>query len=255
MRQLIAFSKKEFLEQLRTSRLIVLTILFCLFGIMNPAIAKMTPWMMSLLSEQLTESGMILGDVEINALTSWTQFFKNMPMALIVFIVMFSSIITAEFQNGTLINVITKGLSRWKILTAKMMVMVILWTLGYLVSFGITFGYNAYFWDNSIAGNIFLAAFCFYLMGLWLITVILPASILFHSASAVTLSVGIVFFAAWLPGLIPKIETCTPAHLMASASLMANSSSNNYGIAMSMALVFIIFNILFSIILFNRKNI
>lgn len=40
MKQLMAFMKKEFLEQLRTGRVILLLILFCLFGILNPATAK-----------------------------------------------------------------------------------------------------------------------------------------------------------------------------------------------------------------------
>ena len=40
MRSLIAFIKKEFTEQLRSGRLIILGLLFVLFGIMNPAIAK-----------------------------------------------------------------------------------------------------------------------------------------------------------------------------------------------------------------------
>ena len=43
MRAFLAFMKKEWMEQIRSSRLVVLTILFVLFGIMNPAIAKLTP--------------------------------------------------------------------------------------------------------------------------------------------------------------------------------------------------------------------
>ena len=113
MRQLKAFIKKELLEQLRGGRAVILGILFCLFGIMNPATAKMLPWLLAIMSEQLAESGMHITEIEVDAMTSWTQFFKNMPMLLIVFIVMFSGIMTAEYQKGTLINVITKGLKRW----------------------------------------------------------------------------------------------------------------------------------------------
>ena len=45
MKSLIAFIKKEWMEQVRSGRLLILLILFTLFGIMNPAIAKLTPWM------------------------------------------------------------------------------------------------------------------------------------------------------------------------------------------------------------------
>ena len=88
MKQLSAFLKKEVLEQIRTGKFVIITILFCIFGIMNPAIAKLTPAMMSLLSEQLEESGLIVNDITVDASVSWQQFYKNMPIALIIFIVL-----------------------------------------------------------------------------------------------------------------------------------------------------------------------
>ena len=85
-----------------------------MFGIMNPAIAKLTPWMVDIMSDQLSGSGLVVGNVEVDALTSWTQFFKNMPIALVIFIIMFSGIMAAEYQKKTLINIVTKGMKRWK---------------------------------------------------------------------------------------------------------------------------------------------
>lgn len=161
MKQLKAFMRKEFLEQLRTGRLLILVLLFSLFGIMNPTIAKLTPWLM----EQIAKNGMMITGMEINALTSWTQFFKNSSVILIIFLVMFCSILTAEYQKGTLIPVITKGINRWKVLCAKLAVMTSVWTIGYFLSFGITFGCNSCFWDNSIAQNLGFAVFGYYLTG------------------------------------------------------------------------------------------
>ncbi len=43
MKSFIAFLKKEWQAQLRTGRLMILSCLFAVLGIMNPAIAKMTP--------------------------------------------------------------------------------------------------------------------------------------------------------------------------------------------------------------------
>ena len=54
MNAFIAFTKKEWLETIRSGKLVILTVLFLLFGIMNPAIAKLTPWMMELMSESLS---------------------------------------------------------------------------------------------------------------------------------------------------------------------------------------------------------
>ena len=77
MKSLFAFVKKECLEQIRTGRLTITLALFVLLGIMNPAIAKLTPWLMETMADSLAEAGMTITEVEINALTSWTQFYKN----------------------------------------------------------------------------------------------------------------------------------------------------------------------------------
>ena len=67
-------------EVLRSGRLMILGLLFVLFGIMNPAIAKLTPWLLETLSDSLAESGMIVTDVKVSAMDSWVQFYKtNMP--------------------------------------------------------------------------------------------------------------------------------------------------------------------------------
>lgn len=55
MRAFLAFMKKEWMEQVRSSRLVILTIMFVLFGIMNPAIAKLTPWLFEVMAESLEE--------------------------------------------------------------------------------------------------------------------------------------------------------------------------------------------------------
>ena len=92
MRSFIAFMKKEWMEQKRLSKLLILGIVFVLFGIMNPAIAKLTPWLFEIMSESLEESGMIIATVEVDAMDSWVQFFKNIPMVLIIFVLIESGI-------------------------------------------------------------------------------------------------------------------------------------------------------------------
>ena len=64
MRQLIAFLKKEWLDLTRSGKLFLLILIFTLFGIMNPAIAKLTPWLMEMFSEN--ENYYILFQVDAN---------------------------------------------------------------------------------------------------------------------------------------------------------------------------------------------
>ena len=41
-------------------------------------------------SETMAESGLTVTNVQVDAFTSWTQFFKNIPIALIAFVLIYS---------------------------------------------------------------------------------------------------------------------------------------------------------------------
>ena len=107
-----AFLKKEINELVRTKRLMIIMIVFIIVGILNPATAKLTPKLLELASADYDNLGITVGNIRVTALDSWTQFAKNIFTVLIVFVVMFSGIYASEYSKGTLIPLLTKGLSR-----------------------------------------------------------------------------------------------------------------------------------------------
>lgn len=255
MKQFYAFLKKEWIQQLRTGKCTILAILFCLFGIMNPAIAKLTPWLLNLMSDQLAESGIILQETTVDAMTSWMQFYKNIPIMLIIFIILCSGIVTNEYQKGTLIHLLTKGLGRWQILAAKMVVMAVLWTIGYWISFCITYGYNTYFWKHCMVPNIVFSAFCLYLFGLWIISALLLACGCCSSTSGVTLFTGAVFLISYLLGLLPKLKEYVPAYLLQASALLTGSAEvKSFGSSAAVAVFLLIVQIGIAILLFAKRT-
>lgn len=220
MKSLLAFMKKEYLEAARTGKIVILLLLFVLFGIMSPAIAKLTPWMMETLSDSMAESGLIVTNIQVDALTSWTQFFKNIPIALIAFVLIFSDIFTKEYKSGTLLLVLTKGLSRYKVVLAKTVLLLLLWTVGYGICFGITYGYNAYFWDNSIINNLLFSVTIWWLFGVWVICLIVLFSSLLQNNAGVILCVGGTVLLAYLLNIIPKVKAYSPIVLMNTNSIL-----------------------------------
>lgn len=255
MRQLTAFIKKETLELLRSGRLVLLLLLFSLFGVMSPAIAKLTPWMMELMSEQIAETGMTVSVVKVDAMTAWTQFYKNMPMMLIVMVVMTGGIVVGELQKGTLIPIVTKGMKRRKILYAKAFVTAVMWTVGCLLCYAITYAYSAYFWDNAVASHLFFGAFCFWMFGLWMLTVIFPASALFHSAAVVILTVGAGFAISYAAGIIPALKPYSPAYLLQSLPLlMGENTVGDYTAALCVAAGLSVVNMAAAVWFFNKKQ-
>ena len=220
MKSLLAFMKKEYLEAARTGKIVILLLLFVLFGIMSPAIAKLTPWMMETLSDSMAESGLIVTNIQVNALTSWTQFFKNIPIALIAFVLIFSDIFTKEYKSGTLLLVLTKGLSRYKVVLAKTVLLLLLWTVGYGICFGITYGYNAYFWDNSIINNLLFSVTIWWLFGVWVICLTVLFSSLLQNNAGVILCVGGTVLLAYLLSIIPKVKAYSPTVLINTNSIL-----------------------------------
>lgn len=255
MKSFIAFINKEILELYRNGKLFLAVILFGLFGIMNPAMAKLTPWIMELSAESLKESGMVLGEVKVDAMSSWTQFYKNMPIVLIIFVVLFSAILTNEYQKGTLINILTKGLKRWKVIAAKATLLIVLWSVCYWMHYGITYGYTAYFWDNSIASNLIMGALCPYLFGIWLITLIFLLSTLLDGNVAVLTGVVGIVGGSYLVGIIPKIGKYLPTQLLSSGELLTGAGSpSDYMGAILVTLIISGLGMVLSVLFFNRKN-
>lgn len=255
MKPLFAFVKKEYLETVRTGKIIMLILLFVLFGIMNPAIAKLIPWIMEMQSETMAEMGLMVMDVQVDAMTSWTQFFKNIPIALIAFILLFSDIFTKEYRTGTLLLVLTKGLSRYKVVLSKTLLLLSLWAVGYGLCFAITYGYNAYFWDNGIADNLFFSAAIWWLFGVWVICFIVLFSSLLQNNTGVSLCTGGAVMLAYLLSMIPKVKSYSPTMLMDTNSLLSGvESMDTYMKAIIVAAVSGVICIAVSVPVMNKKQ-
>ena len=219
-----AFIKKECMELTRTGKLLILGIIFILFGIMNPCLAKLTPWMYDVLGDALSEQGLVIGEIKVTALTSWTQFYKNTPIIVIVTILLFSTILTSEYQKGTLVQIVTKGLSRKKIFFSKLFTLYGVWTLLYLTYTGITLGYTLYFWGEDKVINLPFGIMMYWLFGIMTASVLMFFSSLCENSGQVLLGTGAVFFGSILLGYIPKLEKYLPSRLMDGLTLSTRAA-------------------------------
>lgn len=254
MKPFTAFFCKELTELKRTGKLWILILIFVLFGIMNPAIAKLLPWMLETFADSFAESGITLTEMTVDAMTSWTQFYKNIPMALIIFLLLFGNIMTGEYQKGTLIPLLTKGLPRRHIVTAKTLAMLLTWTGCYWLCYGITYAYNSWFWDNRICPHPAFAALCPYVLGIWLLSLLMLMSTVFETGSAVTVSTGAVFIAVYLLSMIPRIQDYLPARLLSPAGILQGiQKPEDYLAALGICLMLSLGNLILSVILFNKK--
>ena len=256
MRSLIAFLKKELMEQSRTSKLVLLGILFTLFGLMSPVIAKLTPLMVEMMAETMAQSGMIVTEVTVTALDCWTQFYKNVPLALMAFVLVESSIFTREFETGTLLLSLTKGLDRYKVVVAKTVVLVTLWTVGYWLCFGITYAYSVYFWDNSIVQHLWLGAVYLWVFGVLIVGLMMLFSTLSGSNTGVLVGAGGVVLVSYLLSMVPKISKYLPTQLMDGTSLIYGKlTPEDYTAALIITAALSAACFIISIPVFNKKSV
>lgn len=255
MRPLLAFIKKECVEQLRSGRLLITLALFFLLGIMNPAVAKLTPWLLEIMADSLAETGMTVTEVEVSAMDSWVQFFKNLPIGLIAFVLLHGAIFTKEYSSGTLVLSLTKGLERFKVVISKAGVLCAIWSLGYWLCFAITYLYNAYYWDNSIAQNLMLSVVCVWLFGLLVISLMTLFSTLSASNTGVLLGTGGVVIVSYVVGLLPKVSKYLPTRLMDGNSLIYGvARADEYTAAIVITAIAAAICFAVSIPIFNKKR-
>ena len=255
MKSLIAFTKKEFLAQFRSGKIFFLGGIALLVGIMNPAIAKLTPWIFDLLKEALEETGMVITEINVSALDSWVQFFKNIPMALIAFVLFQSNIFTKEYSSGTLILSLTKGLERNKVLVSKAAVLALFWTAFYWLNYMITYGGNLFFWDNSIASHLIFSAVLWWLFGIFVLSLIVFFSAVAKSNIMVLAGVGGSILVSYTVGLLPKIGNFFPTKLTDGTSLIYGiSQPKDYIPALLITVGICVLCFAASIPIFNKKQ-
>lgn len=254
MKAFQAFVKKELLESHRTYKLWIIVIIFLGFGIMSPLTAKLMP----VLFEQFMPAGVVMEIPEPTAIDSWMQFYKNISqLGIVLFIILFSTTLSSEVSKGTLILMLTKGLSRKTVIWSKAVAISLIWTISYLLAFWTTFAYTSYYWDMSIVQNLYFSAFCLWLFGIFIIAVFLLGNVLATSTFMPMLFTGIIFALLLLLNVFEKIKAFNPIRLAADnvPLLTGAMETEDFTIAIWLTIASIFIIIFSAIALFNKKQI
>ncbi|MBP5331838.1 MAG: ABC transporter permease subunit [Lachnospiraceae bacterium] len=249
-----AFLRKEWMEMTRTGRLLILTVIFILFAIMNPAIAKLTPALLNMMKDSIAQSGMSVGEVTVNAMSSWTQYYKNAPIVLIVTVLMSGSVLVGEYQSGTLIQVVTKGLSRRKIFLSKAITLLGSWTVLFLLYFGITYAYTASLWSEDRVEHLLCGTAAYWLFGAFVLAFMLLFSAIANNSGQVLLGTGIVMVVILFLNYTPKLQKYLPFRLMDGLQLCAGTlEAGDFTAAAVIASICVVLCITGGMLLFDRK--
>ncbi len=211
MRSFLIFTGKEFTEHIRSKRLLILGLVFILFGIMSPAAAKFMPEILKMAGN---DTGVIIQMNPPTVLDSYLQFFKNMnSIAVIVLLLVFAGLVVDEKAKGTASILLTKNLSRPAFVLAKYTASAALWTITYSVAALVCQGYTLWLFPSESAGQLLISFAAYWLYGLLLLALTTLASTAAKSHGLATLGA----FAAWgllMLSMIPaRAAAISPAAL------------------------------------------
>ena len=255
MRGFGTFFRKEVTEFSRTYHALILGIVSVILSIMNPLVAKLTPWLLDQMSSQLEDQGLKIDKITVTANESWDQFTKNFSMFLIVIIIVFCSGYVKEYVTGTLIPLLTKGLSRTSVVLSKLLLQLLVWTACFGIYLGITWFYTEYYWSGTPVKNVLFVSFCLWLMGVYFLTLIACLSSFLNSGVHVLLGVGIIYFALTMTQMIGKAEKLVPTWLMSAGNVFrGNAEMSDFTVAIIMAAGFSILFVIVAVVQTRRRK-
>ena len=247
----LAIVKKEFTENIKNYRFLILFAVFLIFGITSAFLAKFTPEILSALA----------ADMEMNsqpaAIDAWKQFYKNISgVGFSAFIILYGSCLSSEYSKGTLILMVTKGLSRKSVILAKYTVASILMTISYWMSYAAAYGYTALLWRDAKLPNVALAAFALWLVGFLYLSILMIGCVLFKQTFTSILFTGGIVALISLLGMVKPIAKFNP-FLLTSQNVDLISGEvipADFLIPAILSLMISVFGLLTAIKLFNKKQ-
>lgn len=246
----IAFVKKEFTENVKNYRLFILLFIFLIFGVASAFLAKFMPDILSSLAADMTMSS------EPAALDAWKQFFKNISgIGFSAFIILYGSCLSTEYSKGTLVLLVTKGLSRSAVILAKYTVAVSLMTVSYWVSFAAAYSYTAYLWKGTALSDTVLAAFGLWILGFLYLSILMVGCVIFKETfTSILFAEGIAALISLL-GIIEPIAKFNPFILTTkNVDLISGTVlPSAFLIPILVAIVMSILGLLIAVKLFDKK--
>lgn len=211
MKQVWIFYKKEWRANLANYHFYMLVGVFIVFALLSVLTAKFTPQLIeSLVSAELAATFPAPSGIDV-----WLQFHKNVSqLGLIIVVLLCSNILTKEYQQETLPIILSKGLSRWTVLLAKWLLMVVNFSVAYLISIGTTILYTTFYFEQVFYGEFWWAVFCLWLFSIFLFSVITLGSVLFKQNYAVLCFIAGVIVACILLNMITDIQKFNPMQMM-----------------------------------------
>jgi ABC-2 type transport system permease protein len=242
MSGLVPLLKKEFKEQVRTHRLLIVTAIFLFFGLLTPIELKYLPQIIQLAGEQMNIE--IPPPTAIQSLAEYAGTIGQIGVLLTVLIAM--GAIANELRRGTAVMTLSKPVTRAAYVNAKLIAVSLTFLIALVVASLFCFGYTVWLIGPAdvlpfVALNLLLILFLIFCLSIAL----LFSSMFKSSLAAGGLAIAILIVQAIFSAL-PYIGNYFPSKILTWGTNLLNGSGISYWWALGVTVASIIICIYFA---------
>lgn len=236
-----AFCRREFLEQLRTFRLLIVLAAFLFVGIASPVLAKLTPQLLSALGSDELGGVELLLVKEPDATDALFQYQKNFALLPLLVILLMMGAVSGEKARGTAAMSLVKPVSRTAWLLAKGVVPAVVLLGGTLLAAIITLAYTVVlFGEIDVFGFAAMNGLLLLSLWSWLSIALLGSTLMPGIGASAGFALG-TFAVVSLLGSFPSLGRFTPAGLgNAVVDLVLGRDPTHVGTSLAATTVFIL---------------
>jgi ABC-2 type transport system permease protein len=221
----VAF-RKEVLEQWRTNRMLIASVVLVFFGISSPLLAKFMPQVMQFIPGAEEFAALIPQPTVMDA---YAQYLKNIGQFIILLALLVSmGAVAIEKEKGTAAMILVKPLPRGAFLLSKFCALSLTFIVGLGLATLAAYYYTVYLFGAVdfiawLAMNALVLAYAL----MYIAITLLFSTLVRSQAAAAGLSVGALMIFALL-GVVPAFTSYLPAQLLDWSLGVLTGSSQSY---------------------------
>ena len=185
-----------------------------------------------------------LGNLELHLpdptyLDAFMQFFKNMYGLVILIVMMtFMGMVVEEKVRGSVLLVLSKGLSRSSFILCKFGSSVLFFSVGYGISVLVHLSYTSFLFPPYLYDAIWIPLMLFWLYGIFMIALTLLCSTLVKTTTMAAVMSFIAYGLVSISGSIPRIGSSLPGSFQNLGAEMMLGSKGLHAFILPAAVTF-----------------
>ena len=244
--------RKEWMEQWRRSRFVVLGAVLLIFGLTSPLIAKYTPEIIAMVPETEDMADLIPEPTAMSAVTQYVQNISQFGVILALLLTM--GAVAREKNRGTASLMLVKPLPRSVFLLAKFLMLALMFAITIAAAGAASYYYTWVLFDaldvlNWLALNGLMLVFLLVYVALTLFCSVLTRS----QAAAGGMALGLLFLLG-LIGSIPRVGEFLPGQLIAWGQALMAGEGGSFWPALAVSGGIILVALAGSILIFERQE-